>query len=560
MIEDERTILWVASSLFAFFVLFETYLLNVGYSQYFYNLFRAQGIFLSIPVSLCICVSFYLFYRFIHVSLTTAWYYKIALFLMFMSACLIEFGYRSSLGRFTESFDVENALMTTTDQKLTSIFMYLNYWAAVPCAVFLVALLIVKSSDDKPRFKPLAATFALYVTFFFGFSFFQHFFTEKVFPTVALNAFAKTSADFMLYGPVANGKWGSSVTGIELKRRELVKPDPEAILSPSNNIVLVVDESVRGDHLSLNGYRRETTPFLQSLARQKILHNWGIAAAASTGSIFSFNTIITGLTPDDFPERTNFKINTTPTIFQYAKAMKYQTHFFDGQMKNYWGGIPQDKKWIDKFHPVNEFDDNGFSPTTEIDNRIAKKVKNIISGSKGNLIVIFKHGSHIPYQNNFPEERTKWKPSYVTTNKYAIPSESELDQVINSYDNSILYNVNTFFENLVDDYAEIPNNTVIIYTGDHGQSLFVGGKTSHGGTTKAEANVPLFVIGKIDEKVDTAFRASHQNIFPTVLDLIGYPEKLRSKTIAISLLKARSADSRPRFFNPDLDKKVSFDE
>jgi len=314
-----------------------------------------------------------------------------------------------------------------------------------------------------------------------------------------------------------------------------------------------------GDHLSLNGYARQTTPILDKLASQNILHNWGIAAAASTGSRFTYSSLIAGLTPDDFPDKSGVKVLTFPTVFQYAKAMNYKTYFFDGQMNAYWGSVDDDKNYIDSWQGVRDISGINLVETWEVDGIIAKKVKDIIYSSTGNFVFIFKHGSHIPYQSNFPPDERVWEPSYETANKFDIPSADQLPAVVNAYDNSIRYNVNTFFRNLIDDYSKIPNNSVIIYTGDHGQTLFVNGRASHGGNTKQEATVPLFIIGNINHPIDTSYKASHDNIFPTILDLFGYPDELRDAKSAPSLLRARSSDSRPRYFNPDLGTKVPFD-
>jgi len=62
-----------------------------------------------------------------------------------------------------------------------------------------------------------------------------------------------------------------------------------------------------------------------------------------------------------------------------------------------------------------------------------------------------------------------------------------------------------------------------------------------------------------DRTVDTGFKASHANMFTTLLDLMNYPEELRKYPYAISLFKAKAADSRPRYFNPSLEKRVPFD-
>jgi glucan phosphoethanolaminetransferase (alkaline phosphatase superfamily) len=62
-------------------------------------------------------------------------------------------------------------------------------------------------------------------------------------------------------------------------------------------VVIILDESIRGDHLSINGYERKTTPFLEQLQEQHKLFSWGIAVSASTGSRFTYESLITGLTP-----------------------------------------------------------------------------------------------------------------------------------------------------------------------------------------------------------------------------------------------------------------------
>lgn len=52
-------------------------------------------------------------------------------------------------------------------------------------------------------------------------------------------------------------------------------PPFKASQRPSDSIIYVIDESVRGSNLSLNGYPRATTPFLQSLETRGLLKNLG---------------------------------------------------------------------------------------------------------------------------------------------------------------------------------------------------------------------------------------------------------------------------------------------
>ncbi len=179
--------------------------------------------------------------------------------------------------------------------------------------------------------------------------------------------------------------------------------------------------------------------------------------------------------------------------------MNYKTYFFDSQMESFWGGIEDDKNYLDQWITINKIKGDSKVNSWERDQIVAEEVNKIISSSKGNFIFIFKQGSHIPYDKNFPNDKAIWKPSYVSEKKFDIPKGHELKTAVNAYDNSIRYNLDTFFKKLVDDYTDIPNNTLIVYTSDHGQTLFANGKASHGGNMKVEANVPLFIIGKLEK-------------------------------------------------------------
>lgn len=551
---DDHKIRRLAFGFLIFLFVFEIYVIRVNYSLYFVYLLDSETLFFSVIALICIFVSFYVFFRFISYAISASWFYKIICFLIFAVSIFVEYGYQKALGRFSDKIDIETAITSTPEQQIASVAMYVNFYAITPCIILVLLFMFYKAEKPGGPKDFLIANFLLIVSF----ALFPFVVNQK-FPTLSTNAFFRTITDFLINGPVASGKWASEFTGVDVRRRQIKKPSLPENYRPATNIIVVIDESVRGDHLSLNGYARETTPLLDNLARENRLHNWGIAAAASTGSRFTYGAIITGLTPDDFPDRTEFKVNTFPTVFQYAKAMNYKTYFFDGQMNGYWGGIADDKNYVDSWKGVLDVSEHMAFETWELDNIIAKKVKSIIYSSTGNFIFVFKHGSHIPYQSNFPPDQKVWSPSYETANKFDIPSGDQLPQVVNAYDNSIRYNLNSFFRNLIDDYANIPNNSIIIYTGDHGQTLFVNGRSSHGGNTKEEACVPLFIIGAIDRNVDTAYKASHKNIYPTILDLIGFPAELREYTIIPSLLKARSSDSKPRFFNPDLGHKIPFD-
>lgn len=549
---SDHAIRWLAASLGLSLFAYEVYVVRVDYSSYLLYLLDFESpAFIAITL-VCLALTFFLFVRFVIAAISSAWTVRALCFSIFTLSLLIEYGYQKALGRFTDKADVATAMAATPEQQTASVMMYLSYAVIAPCVVMLAAQLTV----DPPKLKkPLAAVFTI-VSFLAAFAIFPLVIDQR-FPTFATGAFLRTVSDLAISGPIVDGQMAIGPGAAKLPRRSV--PPPPTAQPPKRNIVVVVDESTMGSHFSLNGYGRSTTPFLEKLSSDGVLHNWGIAAAASTGSRFTYNAMITGLSPDEFPDRTDVKVSTFPTIFQYAKAMGYRTYFLDAQMNAYWGANQDDRSYIDSWQGILDITGGMAFNTWEVDQILARRARGIISSSTGNLIFIFKYGSHIPYHINYPPDRAVFTPAYQSAGKFDIPPPEQFEAVRNAYDNSIKYNVNSFFENLIEDYSAIPNSTVVIYTGDHGQTLFANGRSSHGGNTKAEAMVPLFLIGKLDAKVDSAYRASHGNIFPTILDLLEYPKELREVTRSPSLLTATKADSRQRFFNPDLGTKVPFD-
>src|SRR2546425_583972 len=78
-----------------------------------------------------------------------------------------------------------------------------------------------------------------------------------------------------------------------------------------------------------------------------------------------------------------------PNIFQYAKAMGYQTHFFDGQKETDWLGTSYDKAYVDDWRLASSFSSTN---SYERDAIIAKQIREITETSKGNFIWVIKLG------------------------------------------------------------------------------------------------------------------------------------------------------------------------
>ena len=454
---------------------------------------------------------------------------------VFALTAAIEYSMFRAFDRFSRLVDVDTALLGI-DLRIGSeaIAMYFNWIAVIPAAAF--CILLIFAGKNKSRG---IGTFALIVTAFIGFFFVTTYFTKNLFYTNSLANTFRTVVSFPVgwYVGTVDGPAEGMAYGAKREAVTYQAPQP-----PKNNIVFIVDESIRGDRLSLNGYRVPTTPTLDALNKTGAIANWGVAVSGTTCSHTSNPLMLTGLT--ELPDRMH-NVYRIPTIFQYAKASGYKTSYYDGQTNVIWNGktldIPDFGDWI----KVNELSKNT-NFRYEIDAEIARRLKETLATSTGNFIWVNKFGVHTPYTNSFPNE-------HYGEILDALPADYDPylqeDAIGKLYDAAITYNLESFFRELLADGPAA--DTYYVYTSDHGQTLRENGSTvSHCAETKPEANVPLFMIAEKEHlpPADTSYRPTQANIFATLLDLMQFPESERKQPYALSLLKASGKDSAPRFY------------
>lgn len=479
-----------------------------------------------------VSVSLILFGAFVYWALISRRAYRLFYFLVFAISVLTEYSCQRSLSRFSDAEDIKLFILATNLETQTdALKMFLSWAGIVPCAGFALCLLLFKAPRRSAGLKGMVAVLIAMFGFYLLMAQQKVLYKNYVkYPVVSFNAFFRTLGDY--------AKVAASTPD---KTRETVEVIPVA-QRPANNIIFVVDESVRGDHLSLNGYARETTPYLESLAVKGMLQNWGIATSVTTCTESSTLLLATGLKVQDLPDVAD-KAHEAPTIFQYAKAMGYRTYYLDGQMNVLWNLKPADMKYVDEWWNLNRF--LGISNHREnVDFAIAETARKIVETSTGNFIWVIKSGMHFPYYKRFPENEAKWAPFFASDRG----GELVPDQLANSYDNAIKYNLDGFFKSLIPD-SKLPGNTVMLYTSDHGETVGQDGNPNcHCGVAKLEVVVPLFVIGYAQTSLDTKFRASHENLFATLLDFMQVPQSIRKREYARSLLQARETDTGPRFY------------
>ena len=340
-----------------------------------------------------------------------------------------------------------------------------------------------------------------------------------------------------------------------------------------NKIVVIMDESVRGDYISLNDATHKTTPFLESFGN---LINFGVAISSGNCSHTSRTIFRFGMRQSDLPDRWRQGLNR-PTIWQFAHQAGYRTMHIDASFHNELS--PLEKTLIDS--NITVFENPGYLR----DQKLVGKLLDALKAQEPAFIYIEKYGVHAPYSTKYPPRFHPFTTPVDATNQRNTIVESiksflgeflppasfdreisfvgeflpppgggkSVDREIALYPNAIAWSVDEFFKNLLP--AVDLSNTLIIYTSDHGQSLLPG-RFTHCSTTPnaavSEAYVPLFATTsdpEFKQRLESGAASnfghfSHFEVFPTLLLAMGYDKGWVNKTYGPSLMDSPSLDRK----------------
>lgn len=294
-------------------------------------------------------------------------------------------------------------------------------------------------------------------------------------------------------------------------------------------IVMVVDESITAEYLSINGYKLSTTPFLEAIAGTYV--NLGRAVSAGNHSALTNIILQSGLRGDQIPDGQQAALRE-PNIFQYARKAGYQTIYIDGQAApsmfvNYMRKA--DLKTVDEFVRVTEYASGGL--VYERDLAILEIIREARKKHEKLFIYVMKNGAHFPYELQYPQDRK------IITDP--APGSNVAHQAMKiDYANALRWSVDDWLAKLVPEID--PSRSVIFYTSDHGQSIERGGEGTgtHGKVVDpplSQVSVPMLAFGSmVEEKLRPVVEAmhnktSHFQLFSSLLVMMGYPE---AQTIA----------------------------
>lgn len=243
------------------------------------------------------------------------------------------------------------------------------------------------------------------------------------------------------------------------------------------NIIIILGESLTPSHMSLFGYERETTSYLDSLKDDK---NFYFKKAVSGG-------VSTDIAVAFFMNGT-YGTSAQKTIargercfFKLAKNNYYHTYFYSVQSQQQLRYITpyicpefiEDYRALEQVAPYVE--DTNSAP----DKALLPALEEILKNDDKKFIVLHMRGSHSPYSSRYSKQSKKFKNG---------------DKRVDDYDNSVV-EFDGFMKEAIKMIQPYLKDTLLVYLSDHGEGVGEEGIWGHGPLVYPSFVIPFMVYG-----------------------------------------------------------------
>lgn len=299
----------------------------------------------------------------------------------------------------------------------------------------------------------------------------------------------------------------------------------------SSNVLLITIDTIRPDRLSCYSRKYLQTPHIETLASKGALFKRAFAHNPTT--LPSHTNILLGTTPlyHGVHDNSNFIVaQDFLTLAEYLKSEAYSTGAFVGAFPlDSRFGLTQGFDVYDDSYPSKS--STAFAYTERIAERVIHEALGWMKKQNSPwfswIHVWDPHAPYMPpepFKSKFKDEPYSGEVAYVD------------------------YELGKLFDYL--DKNNLMENTLIILTGDHGESLGDHGELTHGYFAyNSTLWVPLIIVGpgvnsgRIDQYV------SHIDIFPTVCDFLSLekPPFLQGDSL-LPLIRGEKIKKRAIYF------------
>jgi KDO II ethanolaminephosphotransferase len=289
-------------------------------------------------------------------------------------------------------------------------------------------------------------------------------------------------------------------------------------------VVFVIGESARRDHMGLYGYARDNTPNLDK--EKNLVALQGYSCDTSTKLSLRCMFVRMGGAADN-PERTLKEMN----VFSLLKNQGFSSDLYS----------MQSEAW---FYNKTKADDYSLRESIASEKRNAGKPIDdmlLIDEMKDSigrhpqgkhLIILHTKGSHYLYSDRYPRNFARYQPECM-----GIDDSCSTDEMINAYDNTLLYTDN-FLEQVLNQMRD--KNAIVFYASDHGESIsknmhFHGTPRDHAPIEQREVPIMVWASDKflanghnrqgfqqLQQLANDKTPVYHEKLFDSILGCMGY--------------------------------------
>jgi len=247
-------------------------------------------------------------------------------------------------------------------------------------------------------------------------------------------------------------------------------------------LVLVIGESTNRQHMSLYGYPRKTTPQLDAMKDELLVFKQVIGPRPYT--IEALQQVLT------FADQQHPNLYLTkPSIMNMMRQAGYKSFWITNQqtMTKRNTMLTTFSKYTDKQVYLNhtrlqnsrQYDGDVLAPFAEA----------LQDPAPRKLIVLHLLGTHMKYKYRYPDEYIHFKDN---ANLAPVLSENKVE-VINSYDNAVLYN-DFVVSNIIKTYKQSRQNGFLVYFSDHGEDVYEAPGYNVLGRNEASPTLPMYAV------------------------------------------------------------------
>ena len=285
-----------------------------------------------------------------------------------------------------------------------------------------------------------------------------------------------------------------------LNQKEIALPDATIRNNEREVCILIIGESARRANFSIYGYNRPTTPLIESDGVTALE-----AESAATYTTAGVKAII-----DHKP---------TNTLYEILPNYLYRNGVDVVWRTSNWGEPPLHISHIEK---VKDLKTKYPNANEEYDGILFEGLSEVIASSDKSkmLIVIHTSTSHGPtYFKKYPKEFERFTPVCTTVEM----SEANTEELINAYDNSILY-TDYLIHTAIEQLRELEGwRATLLFVSDHGESLGENNLYMHGMpksmAPREQFEIP-FIVWTSDSREIAKQSVGQYHVFHSVLNAL----------------------------------------